>query len=111
MTHCPTCGAPRRVTASRGPLTVRSQPYEAFWHGRKIAMAPMRVRLLFPLVQFGEVASSALDMLLSEGASVKALHVHMSWLRKAFQREHIPATITNIPGWGYRLDVKTEQRA
>ena len=104
MTPCPTCGEPFRNPASRGAMLAKENPPELFWHGRKVKMAALKVRLIALLLRFGQVSNGALEMLLGEDTGAKALSVHFTQIRELFRREGIPVSIENIRGWGYQIE-------
>lgn len=102
---CPTCGEASRNPASRGPMLVKDDPPELFWHGKRVAMPRTKVRLIATLLRFGRVSEVGLLMLIGENSEAKTLTVHISQIRRAFELHGIAATINSIRGWGYEIKV------
>jgi len=102
--NCPCCGRPIPLRATRGGMSVESDPWRVFWRGIEMAgVQPMQVRFLYSLIQRSEVAAASLEMFLGEESSHKGVIVHISHLRRLLRAHRVPARIDNIHGWGYRL--------
>jgi DNA-binding response OmpR family regulator len=99
------CGRPVRAEHSLGPLLYRSDPDEMFWRGRRMEVQPTQARLMSLLIRFGMCRHEDLILAMPKATSgYSALHVHMSFLRKALRRETDgDAWIVSARGSGYRL--------
>lgn len=102
---CPTCGEASRNPASRGPMLAKDDPPELFWHGKRVIMPRTKLRIITTLLRFGRVSEIALLMLIGENSEAKTLTVHISQIRKAFDRQGVDAQINSVRGWGYEIKV------
>lgn len=102
---CPTCGEASRNPAARGPMLEKDDPPELFWHGKRIGMPRTKIRIIAKLLRFGRVAEIGLLMLIGLDSDAKTLTVHISQIRKAFERQGVDAQIKSICGWGYEMKV------
>lgn len=102
---CPLCGEAERTTVSRGPMLAKSDPPELFWHGKRVALSPGKIKIITTLLRFGRVSELVLLMMIGEDAEAKTLTVHLSQIRKAFAMQGVEVKIESIRGWGYEIKI------
>lgn len=108
MPTCHHCGAPIVHEAKHGPLLVRSDPPQAFWHGKRLKIAPGEARLLFQLAR-GWGSYGSLEMLCArDTTTTRAIAVRISKLRHRLAALAVPLAIETVWGWGFKLGEATD---
>ena len=97
---CERCSEQVPVVASRGSLTVRSEPWYVTWNGQQVRMRPEQAEALFALVRRRHGAG-----FFELGPSVASARWRVWKLRKSLTG--LPLEIESIPEWGYRLQFKS----
>jgi hypothetical protein len=87
-------------------LRVETDPWRAYWQGKRIPLERRMVQILYPLVESGQARFNVLWSFLKNSAKPETVYAYITHIRGRFAKAGVPVKIVNDYGWGWRLELE-----